>query len=73
MPLVVRWSLYAGDGGDPPGKRRAVWYRTGESGGGFGSEREMDRSAERKVEPESPRKERVEKKEALVLAPQLRR
>lgn len=55
---------------------RAVWYRAGESGGGFGSESETDRSAERKAEPcreESPRKERVEKKEALVLAPQLRR
>lgn len=70
--------MYAGDWGDddPPGKTRAVWYRTGEFGGGFWSEREMDRSAERKVEAwfvESPRKERVEKKEALVLAPQLRR
>ncbi|KAL0658784.1 hypothetical protein Bca4012_079369 [Brassica carinata] len=55
---------------------RAVWYKRGESGGGFWSEREMDRSAERKVEAwfeESPRKERVEKKEALVLAPQLMR
>ena len=55
---------------------RAVWYKRGESGGGFWSEREMDRSAERKVEAcfeESPRKERVEKKEALMLAPQLRR
>lgn len=43
-----------------------MWYKAGESGGGFWSEREMDRSAERKVEPcvdESPRKERVEKKE----------
>lgn len=73
MPLLVRWSLYEGD--DPPGKIRAVWYKRGESGGGFWSEREMDRSAERKVEAcfeESPRKERVEK-EALVLAPQLRR
>ena len=75
MPLLVRWSLYEGDD-DPPGKMRAVWYKRGESRGGFWSEREMERTAERKAEAcfeESPRKERVEKKEALVLAPQLRR
>lgn len=68
----MTWNLY-----DPPmGKTRAVWYKTGESGDGFGSESEMDRSVERKLEPgceESLRKDRIEKKDVFVIAPQLRR
>ena len=72
MPLVVTWNLY-----DPPtGKTRAVLYKTGESRDGFVSEIEMDRSVERKLEPgseESLRKERVVKKDVLVLEPELMR
>jgi hypothetical protein len=51
-------------------------YKTGESGDGFVSEIEMDRSVERKLEPgseESLRKERVVKKDVLVLEPELMR
>lgn len=72
MPLVVAWNLY-----EPPmGKTRAVLYKAGESGDGFGSEIEMDRSVERKLEPgfeESLRKERIVKKDVLVLEPELMR
>lgn len=54
-------------------KTLAVWYRVGEFGGGFWFVREMESSAERKLEPglvESLMKARL-KRGALVCDPQL--
>lgn len=56
-------------------KTLAVWYREGESGGGFRSETATDRAAERNSEAgleESPTKTRL-KREELEEEPQLRR